>query len=232
MIASTCVAQVNEFGKVLNVKKVSLGDSQLSQIPQLLDSLGVEFQDVDVANWPEYNKQTPKSQFRIAHTGSEIVINYRSTESSVASTANALGWNVWEDACMEFFCSPNPADGIYYNMECNCTGTVLLCGGAPGTERPAADEATLALIKRWSSLGREPFAERVGECTWQVVLVFPTQVFFKHNIDCLGGKTFRANFYKCGDNLQQPHFLSWNAINNPKPNFHLPKFFGTIVFEP
>ena len=40
-----------------------------------VDRLGVEFNDVDIANWPEYNKQTPVAQFRIAHTGSHIVIN-------------------------------------------------------------------------------------------------------------------------------------------------------------
>lgn len=230
MITTSASAMMNEHGKVLAVKKIDLNNTPISEIPALLDRLGVEFNDVDIANWPEYNLQTPKSQFRIAHTGNQIVINYRSTESSVASTANEMGLNVWEDACMEFFCSPAD-DGIYYNMECNCTGTVLLCGGAPGTQRPSASLATLNTIERWSSLGREPFAERVGECTWQVVLVVPAAAFFMHKIDNLSGCSFRANFYKCGDKLQQPHFLSWNAINNPKPNFHLPKFFGTIVFE-
>ena len=230
MTTTSASAMVNEHGKVLAVKKIELNTTALSDIPALLDRHGVEFNDVDIANWPEYNKQTPVAQFRIAHTASYIVINYRATDSSVASTANELGWNVWEDACMEFFCSPAD-DGIYYNMECNCTGSVLLCGGAPRTERPAAQPEVLNTIKRWSSLGREPFAERIGTCTWQVVLVIPSSVFFMHNVDNLDGKTFRANFYKCGDKLQQPHFLSWNAINNPKPNFHLPQFFGTIVFE-
>ena len=230
MTTTSASAMVNEHGKVLAVKKIELNTTAISDIPELLDRFGVEYNDVDIANWPEYNKQTPVAQFRIAHTGSNIVINYRATESSVASTANELGWNVWEDACMEFFCSPAD-DCIYYNMECNCTGSVLLCGGAPRTERPAAQPEVLNTIKRWSSLGREPFAERIGTCTWQVVLVIPSSVFFMHNVDNLDGKTFRANFYKCGDKLQQPHFLSWNAINNPKPNFHLPQFFGTIVFE-
>lgn len=40
-----------------------------------------------------------------------------------------------------------------------------------------------------------------------------------------------ANFYKCGDKLQTPHFLSWNPINLEKPNFHCPEFFGTLNFE-
>ena len=230
MATANVNAATNEHGRVLQVKKISIADVELQDMPAHLDSLGIEFEKVDVANWPEANAQTPDAQFRIAHTGDAIVINFRCTENSVASTANDMGWNVWEDACMEFFCSPAD-DGIYYNMECNCTGSVLLCGGAPRTERPAAQPEVLNTIKRWSSLGREPFAERIGTCTWQVVLVIPSSVFFMHNVDNLDGKTFRANFYKCGDKLQQPHFLSWNAINNPKPNFHLPQFFGTIVFE-
>lgn len=231
MITATATAMVNEYGKVLAVKKIAMDEAMLlSDIPALLDRCGVEYNDVDIANWPEYNKQTPKAQFRIAHTGANIIINYRATENSVASTANDMGWNVWEDACMEFFSSPAD-DGIYYNMECNCTGHVLLCAGAPGTERPAASAETLAKIKCWSTLGSGLFAERVGECTWQVVLVIPADVFYQHKITDFSGLTFRANFYKCGDKLQQPHFLSWNAIGTSKPNFHQPQYFGTIVFE-
>jgi len=47
----------------------------------------------------------------------------------------------------------------------------------------------------------------------------------------LNGKTMRANFYKCGDKLQTPHFLSWAPIDLPKPKFHCPEFFGELVFE-
>jgi hypothetical protein len=41
----------------------------------------------------------------------------------------------------------------------------------------------------------------------------------------------RGNFYKCGDSLSVPHFLSWQPIDNPTPNFHLEKFFGELDFE-
>ena len=57
---------VNEHGKVLAVKKIELNTTALSDIPALLDRHGVEFNDVDIANWPEYNKQTPVAQFRKA----------------------------------------------------------------------------------------------------------------------------------------------------------------------
>lgn len=231
MATANVNAATNEHGRVLQVKKISIADVELQDMPAHLDSLGIEFEKVDVANWPEANAQTPDAQFRIAHTGDAIVINFRCTENSVASTANDMGWNVWEDACMEFFSQPAD-DGIYYNVECNCTGTVLLNGGKPGTKREHASRATTMSIERWSSLGREPFAERIGRCTWQVVLVIPVSYYFLHNITDLSGRTIRANFYKCGDKLQQPHFLSWNPIGTERPNFHVPQYFGTLVFEP
>jgi Carbohydrate-binding family 9 len=45
------------------------------------------------------------------------------------------------------------------------------------------------------------------------------------------GKKCKANFYKCGDKLAQPHFLAWNRIETPEPDFHQPAFFGDIEFE-
>ncbi len=51
-----------------------------------------------------------------------------------------------------------------------------------------------------------------------------------HAIDSLEGKRIPANFYKCGDKLRTPHFLSWNKIEIEKPDFHRPDFFGELHF--
>jgi hypothetical protein len=45
------------------------------------------------------------------------------------------------------------------------------------------------------------------------------------------GKKWRANFYKCGDKTSHPHWLTWAPVEFPKPNFHLPGFFGMLIFE-
>src|SRR5690606_40116367 len=60
---------------------------------------------------------------------------------------------------------------------------------------------------------------------WSSVLIIPRTLF---GDVALEGETFHANFYKCGDGLPQPHFISWNRIDYPNPNFHLPEFFGEI----
>ena len=123
---------------------------------------------------------------------------------------------------------PNFYFYFYYNFECNCAGKLLLHGGEAGTERPGASEEVLKSVKRWASLGTEPFEERVGECTWEVALVIPASAIFRHEIETFNGKTMRANFYKCGDRCSRPHFLSWSPIDCEEPNFHKPEFFGRV----
>lgn len=215
--------------KKLSVKKVSTTILQPDGVPALLDKEGVAFQPIDVVNWSNFPYR-PDVQFRIAHTDHAILLDYRVTEASVRAIASGDNGAVWKDACVEFFSVP-ANDGIYYNMECNCAGTLLIGAGAEREGRERAPQAVLDKVLRWSSLGRVPFAERVGACSWELALVIPYSTFFKHQITSLDGVTIRANFYKCGDDLQTPHYLSWNPIDLKKPNFHCPEFFGELYFE-
>ena len=173
-------------------------------VPSLLDENGIEFQPLDVVNWKDYPYKP-----------------------EVASGDNG---RVWEDACVEFFVSPE-GDDRYYNFECNCAGRLLIQGGAVNERRPTASQEVLGMVKRWSSLAGEPFEERLGECSWELAMVIPVSAFFQHSVGSLDGKTMKGNFYKCGDKLQTPHFLSWSPIGLERPMFHCPAFFGTLSFE-
>ena len=215
--------------KELLIKLIVASAVDASAVPALMDAQHIEWNAIDCVNWKEYPYQ-PIVKFRAAHTGDAILHHYQVPEASVRAVALADVGRVWEDACVEFFLSPEGND-FYYNFECNCATKLLLHGGPAGSERPTASEEVLKSVKRWSSLGTEPFEERVGECTWEVALVIPTSAIFRQEIETFNGKTMRANFYKCGDKLQTPHFLSWAPIELPKPKFHCPEFFGEIVFE-
>lgn len=213
----------------MKVKKLSGNVQDAKQIPALLDNENVMYSPIDVVNWEAYPYR-PDVSFRIAHTDDAILLHYRVTEDSVRARYGGDNGSVWTDSCVEFFSIP-AGDGIYYNLECNCIGTVLLAAGPERNHREAAPLEITGQVKRWTSLGRETFEERVGACTWEVALLIPYRAFFKHTITHLGGATVRANFYKCGDELQKPHFLSWNPIHTENPDFHRPDFFGTLEFE-
>lgn len=216
--------------KELKVKKIAAADIEAKAVPALLDQNKVQYQAIDVANWEKEYPYRPDVSFRIAYTDDAILLHYKVKEASVRARYGEDNGSVWTDACVEFFIVPGQ-DEVYYNLECNCIGTVLLGAGSGKTNRKHATSETMNTIKRWASLGNTPFEERLQETEWEVALVIPNTAFFMNRITSLQGKEIRANFYKCGDELQTPHFLSWNPILLASPNFHCPDFFGKLVFE-
>ena len=216
--------------KQLIVKRLPENDYEASSLPSLLDGQEMSFERMDCVNWVEDYPYAPKVEFRIAHADDRILLHYRVEEESVASMAGHDNGRVWEDSCCEFFFVP-AADGLYYNVECNCTGTLLIGAGAEREGRMLAPEAVLQSVDRWSSLGSRPFEERVGKVKWELALVIPMSACFRSKVGSLSGQVLKANFYKCGDKLERPHFLSWNPINVAKPDFHRPDFFGELRFE-
>ncbi len=214
--------------KTLQVKPICEQINDAAQVAEALDRNGIAWNNIDSCNWPEAYPYAPQAQFRIAHTDSAFLIHYKATEDSVkAAYANDNG-SVWTDSCMEFFLCPDFDNKVYYNLECNCIGTVLLGVRGNGVDKAHAAPEIMQTIKRWSSLGRETFAEKIGTQTWEVALIVPFDAYWHHGAAAIKSASLRANFYKCGDELQKPHFLSWAPIEWEKPNFHLPEFFGKI----
>ncbi|MCQ2183834.1 MAG: hypothetical protein MJY62_00285 [Bacteroidales bacterium] len=212
---------------VLKVDRIL--STPISGIPALLDREEVPFNPINIDNW-NWTDSNPEVKFRIAHCGDAIALHFHVKDSEQRAVASCDDGRVWEDSCCEFFVSPEGND-FYYNFECNCIGKLLLHGGRKGEERPSAPAEVYASVQRWSTLGTECFDTRQGECEWDLVEIIPASALFLHDIKDLSGLDMKANFYKCGDNLTRSHYLSWAPIQNPKPAFHCPEFFGRIHFN-
>lgn len=214
--------------KTLTVKKIDRTTVRAEEVSALMDKEGIGFTFIDEVNWKSYPYQ-PMARFRIAYTKDAVLLNYQVEEDSIRAKYGEDNGSVWTDACVEFFVIPAD-DGIYYNIESNCIGTILVGAGKERSERERAGEEITRKVQRWSSLGRTPFGEQ-GHARWELSLIVPYSVFFKSKVEALDGKTVRANFYKCGDELKTPHFLSWSPIDAPQPDFHRPDAFGQLIFE-
>ncbi len=67
---------------------------------------------------------------------------------------------------------------------------------------------------------------------WHITLVIPVTALFTDKFASWDEiRSARCNFFKCGDGLSMPHFLSWAPIQAEKPNFHTPQFFREVEFE-
>jgi len=176
----------------------------------------------------------PKAQAKLLYDDQNIYVIFRVNDQYVRATAKKNFDPVWQDSCVEFFFTPGTdiSQG-YFNLESNCGGTMLLCHQtAREQNRVSLDLADLEQIEIAHSLDKIIDPEITEPVTWTLEHRLPVKIIEKYApaVTPAPGVTWRANFYKCGDNTSHPHWLTWSPIENPTPDFHLPRFFGTLEF--
>lgn len=176
-------------------------------------------------NWPDAFPYAPEVKLSVAHTADRLLVRFDVTEDNPKAVTTENNGPVWEDSCCEFFVSI-PGQPGYFNFETNCIGAGLAAKRTSREDCVHFDDEKMAKVIRRSTLGCQPLD--IKETTaWALELEVPFEVLGLDGCpECLN-----ANFYKCGDKTDKPHYISWNRIDNPKPNFHLPEFFGTLVLE-
>ncbi|WP_205511149.1 carbohydrate-binding family 9-like protein [Longitalea arenae] len=199
-------------------------NTPLRDISVMLD--GTPKQELVYAPWAEYPYH-PQVQFSMAHGSDAVFIKYFVKEKTIRAVNNTLHSPVYTDSCVEFFIGFDD-EPAYYNFEFNCIGTPLIGYGEDKLNRSLLPQDITQQIKYKSVLTNDQSGEYIG---WELTLLIPVSAFCFHNIQSLKGRNCVANFYKCGDELPEPHFVSWSNIQWPQPNFHLRQFFGSLVFE-
>ncbi|QEM10700.1 carbohydrate-binding family 9-like protein [Mucilaginibacter rubeus] len=200
--------------------------SPIAHVSYLLDNH--EKNHIGMTPWPG-NGYKPDVHFAIAFSNDSIFIKYYVSETSVRATYMKPNEPVHKDSCVEFFVSFDEGKG-YYSFDFNCAGTCMLSYGTNRTNRKLLPEAAIRTIRHHTNL-KLVDDNRTGGIGWDLTLMIPLEVFCNHSIKSLNGKQCRVNFYKCGDELPEPHFLAWNNIKSEDCNFHLPEFFGKMIFE-
>lgn len=183
---------------------------------------------VDKINWSDYPFK-PSVRFYAGYSKSYLWLLYEVKGDFFRAKALVDQENVWEDSCVEFFISTDVEKNnssksseeiVYRNFEFNVIG---LCFSALGTKdrREPMPAGEMKQILRFPGLSKQDIPNEGTEFDWQLAMAIPLAL-----IGIQPGSSFKANFYKCGDLTACPHFLSWNHIAAPEPDFHLPQFFG------
>lgn len=181
---------------------------------------------IDIVNWNEYSYK-PIVIFDIARSDVSIYIRYFVKGNSLKAVFDEDGSPVYQDSCVEFFMKKTEGEE-YMNFEFNCIGTCDAARRLSRDVKTPLSQEEYESIRRYSHLPPAPFTEKQGVYAWELVVVIPFQVMGL-NPDNLPEK-IRGNFYKCADDTKAPHYVSWNPIDTPTPDFHRPEFFGEIYF--
>lgn len=213
--------------KQLEVPFMQVLDSStpIEKISDLLNSLPKHA--VEMVPWPDFNDK-PEVSFALAYGKRGIYLKFYVIESTLQAIYCKTNDPVYRDSCVEFFIAFN-GEAEYYNFEFNCLGTCLAGYGPEQNNRKLLEAGLIANIKTLATIKQTDIHDQ-ALFSWQLALMIPIETFCMHSLTQLKGVESKANLYKCGEELPNMHYLSWNAIEAAKPNFHLPQFFGKLVF--
>ncbi|MBP6231182.1 MAG: hypothetical protein KA397_05970 [Paludibacteraceae bacterium] len=183
---------------------------------------------ISCLNWEAEFPYLPNCRVHIGWNVTGLFLQFTIQEQQTLATHTSLHGTVCEDSCVEFFVSFDNLQS-FFNFEFNAVGSMHVAHRAcDGSYKHTLSDADLGRITVQSSL---PLRHTVNihNSDWTLNAHLPASLFNNPNWN---KQEIWGNFYKCGNKLDVPHYVSWKAIEYEKPNFHLPQFFGKLVCQP
>lgn len=181
---------------------------------------------------PEFK---PVVKARMLYDESNLYVIFNVLDRYVRCITSIINGPVWEDSCVEFFFSPDTHfPERYFNLEVNCGGTPLMHFNlVPDEDIKKLDPADIAMVEIARTLPQLTDPEITFPVTWTIEYRIPLKLVEKYSglTRPEPGVEWRANFFKIAENNSNPHYITWSPVDNPVPNFHLPRFFGRIKFQ-
>lgn len=213
--------------KQIKIPELSVqNESDLTLIAEILEANG-EKGIIESVNWPDTYPYKPITIFHIARTNHSIYIKFSVRGNLLKASYTEDQSPVHEDSCVEFFCKL-PENEHYTNFEFNCIGT---CSASKRKSRyedvQLFDKEEMKLIRRLPSIGTRAFNEMQGIFEWELTVEIPFKLI-GIDPDNVPVK-LSGNFYKCADDTESKHYVSWNPVKTEVPDFHQPQFFGELI---
>ena len=192
---------------------------------------GVPEGRIDVRPWPEASADR-ETRFRCLWCDDGLYLRYDCEDRFVSAAAVEANDPVYQDSCVEFFVAPNPSKPEnYYNFEINCVGTPLMgthCDWGEGY----MDRSLEIGVEVATTVPGPTKQESPADDGWSLVARIPWAHFERDapHLPPREGDLWRANFYRIGGRTEK-QCACWSPIEHPKPQFHLPRFFGEILFR-
>lgn len=209
--------------KVLVPQIDTLDMLDISSVNYLMEAKATK-EFIDHANWGNYPYK-PATAVNIARSSTRLYLSFSIKGLFLSCSTLNDNTPVTQDSSVGFFMQKEN-DPYYYNFDFNCVGT---CNAAKRATRDAKEPLSrneYKSIHRHSTIQRSVFEEISGLIAWDLHVSIPFETMGL-NPNSLPEK-IHVNFYKTAENSTMPHFLSWNPIFTPEPDFHRPEFFGEL----
>jgi hypothetical protein len=177
------------------------------------------------------NGYEPGVEARLCYSARFLYVRFEVEEKKVRARFTRFQDPVYKDSCVEFFVDAFPDLGRgYLNFEANALGTFLAAFGPDRDHRRPLAKADLRGFRAKASL-EAPVDGEIADGRWTLAYRLPLALFRTvYGREVAPGQSAAGNFYKCGDETEFPHYGAWSPVGTPRPDFHRPEFFGSLVF--
>ena len=186
------------------------GDPDWSEVPVL---------QIDNVLWTD--DYGIRGQGQLCYSEEALFVHLSATEKDVRATYTEPLSPVYKDSCLEFFFRLPDAPN-YFNFEINPNGCLCTQFGPEKTDR-------IDIVREDAEKYFGIRADRTSD-GWEVYYRIPLEFIRLFYPDYEFGGKLEGNFYKCGNETENEHYLSWSPIDLESPNFHCPEYFGTLEF--
>ena len=190
--------------------------------PSLYNRAWDKAQTGDIANepWPGLTGfAPPNTRFWMLRDSEGISIRFETDEKNLRAEVTRENGEVCCDSCVEFFFKPDVYDVNYINFEINPKGVMHIGLGKDRYGRVhLTEDRSIFCVE-----------SDVKDGSWCIKYYIPDSFLLKYFKRIC--PVCRANFYKCGDKTDHPHYSVWNMVETENPDYHVADFFGVVRIE-
>lgn len=173
----------------------------------------------------DFNGYRPKTEFHLHTDSDSFCMHIIVKEKNPRRVETEHLHYVHTDSCVEWFVNFFPEDcDMYFNFEVNANGAMY------ASFRKDREHYRMLSVEDLDSM---QIKANVYEEKWEVSYRVPFLLIKEYipNYSYKDGMKIQANFYKCGDEMQYPHYGMWNVYQADEPDFHRPEYFGDIILN-
>lgn len=178
-------------------------------------------------NWEEKVPYRPEAFAKVCIFNDSIVAILKCYEKNPKTVIKERDGRIWCDSCLEFFVRPLSTRSEYINTEVNSEGYFLSQFGASRENRVFLKELTDEAPTVNSFRG----ADEKGDF-WGVRITLTKELLasvYKTDPSEFKFDEIYANFFKCGDECEIPHYVSMFPVTTLPPGFHNPDCFKKLT---
>lgn len=178
--------------------------------------------------WESDEIYRPRTYFKLAATDYGLTARLLCFENEPKAVYTNRDEPIYKDSCLEFFVAPVADRAEYINIECNANGAYL-CEFGKGKHDRRFIKEICDLTPRV-----KPFRDCVGEMCWGVTVTVPKKLIsalYDIAESEITLHEIRANFYKCGDECDTPHYIAFAPVTTLPPGFHNHDCLKTFIIK-